>query len=167
MVWNAVCYSSSSTRSSACSTSPYPSHPTRGAIQAWSLTSLQQRLFKTGGRLIRHARYFTLQLAEREPLDADALSADSRAHRATRVVSDVTERPPQGGEQGRRPAARVSPRRVVTGGRPSAYAGSVSLRPQGRGVSSMRMSGRGGEDVTSPLARLDRGSRWIHIGNPG
>ena len=33
------------------------------AIQSWSLTSLQQRLFKTGGRLIRHARYFTLQLA--------------------------------------------------------------------------------------------------------
>ena len=27
-------------------------------------TSLQQRLFKTGGRLIRHARYFILQLAE-------------------------------------------------------------------------------------------------------
>jgi hypothetical protein len=34
------------------------------AIQNWSLTSLQQRLFKTGGRLIRHARYFVLQLAE-------------------------------------------------------------------------------------------------------
>jgi hypothetical protein len=34
------------------------------AIQNWSLTSLQQRLFKTGGRLIRHARYFTLQFAE-------------------------------------------------------------------------------------------------------
>ncbi len=33
-------------------------------IQKWSLTSLQQGLFKTGGRLIRHARYFTLQLAE-------------------------------------------------------------------------------------------------------
>ena len=30
----------------------------------WCLTSLQQRLFKTGARLIRHARYFTLQLAE-------------------------------------------------------------------------------------------------------
>ena len=28
------------------------------AIQSWSLTSLQQRLFKTGGRLTRHARYF-------------------------------------------------------------------------------------------------------------
>jgi Transposase DDE domain group 1 len=34
------------------------------AIQDWSLTSLQQRLLKTGGRLIRHARYFILQLAE-------------------------------------------------------------------------------------------------------
>src|SRR5438093_842970 len=34
------------------------------AIQSWSLTSLQHRLFRTGGRLIRHARYFTLQLAE-------------------------------------------------------------------------------------------------------
>ena len=34
------------------------------AIQSWPLTSLQQRLFKTGGRLIRHARYFILQLGE-------------------------------------------------------------------------------------------------------
>jgi len=34
------------------------------AIRSWSLTSLQQRLFKTGGRLIRHARYFVLPLAE-------------------------------------------------------------------------------------------------------
>jgi len=34
------------------------------AIQSWSLTSLQQRVFKTGGRLIRHARSFILQLAE-------------------------------------------------------------------------------------------------------
>ena len=34
------------------------------AIQNCSLTSLQQRLFKTGGRLIRHARSFILQLAE-------------------------------------------------------------------------------------------------------
>jgi hypothetical protein len=33
------------------------------AIQSWLPTSLQQRLFKTGGRLIRHARYFILQLA--------------------------------------------------------------------------------------------------------
>jgi hypothetical protein len=34
------------------------------AIRNWSLTTLQQRLFKTGGHLIRHARYFMLQLAE-------------------------------------------------------------------------------------------------------
>ena len=32
--------------------------------QSWSLTSLQQRLFKTGRRLIRHARDFILRLAE-------------------------------------------------------------------------------------------------------
>jgi hypothetical protein len=33
-------------------------------IDGWSLTSLQQRLVKTGGRLIRHARYYWLLLAE-------------------------------------------------------------------------------------------------------
>ena len=33
-------------------------------IEAWSLTSLQQRLVKTGGRLVKHARYYWLQLAE-------------------------------------------------------------------------------------------------------
>jgi len=30
----------------------------------WSLTSLQQRLVKTGGRLVNHARYYWLILAE-------------------------------------------------------------------------------------------------------
>ncbi len=34
------------------------------AIHDWSLTSLQQRLLKTGGRLIRHARAFTRKLSE-------------------------------------------------------------------------------------------------------
>ncbi len=33
-------------------------------IDAWSLTSLRQRLVKTGGRLIKHARYYWLVLAE-------------------------------------------------------------------------------------------------------
>jgi hypothetical protein len=33
-------------------------------IGRWSLTSLQQRLVKTGGRLIQHARYYWLLLAE-------------------------------------------------------------------------------------------------------
>ena len=35
-----------------------------GASTRWSLTSLQQRLVKTGGRLVKHARYYWLLLAE-------------------------------------------------------------------------------------------------------
>jgi len=34
------------------------------AVANWSLTSLQQRLVKTGGRLIKHARYYWLLLPE-------------------------------------------------------------------------------------------------------
>jgi hypothetical protein len=41
-------------------------HPRRlvlpPVIQSWSLTSLRQRLFKAGGRLIRHGRHFILPL---------------------------------------------------------------------------------------------------------
>ena len=33
-------------------------------VDPWSLTSLQQRLVKTGGRLVKHARYYWLLLAE-------------------------------------------------------------------------------------------------------
>jgi hypothetical protein len=33
-------------------------------IDKWSLTSLQQRLVKTGGQLVKHARYYWLLLAE-------------------------------------------------------------------------------------------------------
>jgi len=33
-------------------------------IQSWSLTGLQQRLVKTGGRLVKHARHYWLLLAE-------------------------------------------------------------------------------------------------------
>ena len=33
-------------------------------IDPWSVTSLQQRLVKTGGCLIKHTRYYWLQLAE-------------------------------------------------------------------------------------------------------
>ena len=33
-------------------------------IDTWSLTGLQQRLVKTGGRLVKHARYYWLLLAE-------------------------------------------------------------------------------------------------------
>jgi hypothetical protein len=33
-------------------------------INKWSLSSLQQRLVKTGGRLTKHARHYWLLLAE-------------------------------------------------------------------------------------------------------
>jgi Transposase DDE domain group 1 len=33
-------------------------------VATWSLTSLRQRLVKTGGRLVKHARYYWLLLAE-------------------------------------------------------------------------------------------------------
>jgi hypothetical protein len=33
-------------------------------VENWSLASLQQRLVKTGGRLVKHARYYWLFLAE-------------------------------------------------------------------------------------------------------
>jgi len=36
----------------------------RKKMENWSLSSLQQRLVKTGGRLIKHARYYWLMLAE-------------------------------------------------------------------------------------------------------
>jgi VIT1/CCC1 family predicted Fe2+/Mn2+ transporter len=36
----------------------------RGLDKELAMTVAGQRLFKTGGRLIRHARYFILQLAE-------------------------------------------------------------------------------------------------------
>jgi hypothetical protein len=36
----------------------------RARVDTWSLTSLQQRLVKTGGRLVKHARYYWQLLAE-------------------------------------------------------------------------------------------------------
>jgi hypothetical protein len=46
----------------------WPGRPLRRVlpkkIDHWSLTSLQQRLVKTGGRLVKHARYYWLRLAE-------------------------------------------------------------------------------------------------------
>ncbi len=36
-------------------------------IDTWPLTSLQRRLMKTGGRLVKHARYYWLLLAEGRP----------------------------------------------------------------------------------------------------
>jgi hypothetical protein len=66
----------------------------RGCIHRSTLLALgkrlelQQRLFKTGGRLIGHARYFVLQLAESH-LTGTLFSEDPRAYRAARLASDV------------------------------------------------------------------------------
>ena len=50
-------------------------------IENWSLTSLQQRLVKTGGRLVKHARYYWLLLAEGH-LNAAAVRSDAGPDRA-------------------------------------------------------------------------------------
>ena len=70
--WTRLCVIGSGPMRSECSSGSSPtilaiscagaSCPRR--FQSWSLASLQQRVFKTGGRLIRRARYFILQLAE-------------------------------------------------------------------------------------------------------
>src|SRR5713101_3211766 len=42
----------------------FPFSRCRHRSPTWSLSSLQQRLMKNGGRLIKHARYYWLLLAE-------------------------------------------------------------------------------------------------------
>jgi hypothetical protein len=59
------------------------------AIQNWSLTSLQQRRLKTRGA--RSARPVLHAAARRKLLDRGPLSADSPAHRAAGVATDVIE----------------------------------------------------------------------------
>ena len=58
-------------------------------IKSWSLTSLQQRLMKTGGRLVKHARYYWLLLAEKHlnrRLFGDIAGSDLGAAVAERVA---------------------------------------------------------------------------------
>ena len=45
-------------------TTPYKDLFMRDSSEYWSLTSIQTRLIKTGGRLVRHARRLVFQLAE-------------------------------------------------------------------------------------------------------
>ena len=47
-------------------------------IDSWSLTSVQQRLVKTGGRLVKHARFYWLLLAE-SPSDQTSVRGDAPA----------------------------------------------------------------------------------------
>ncbi len=51
-------------RPPACARSGHARPVLPARIGGWSLTSLQQRLETSGGRLIKHARYYWLLLAE-------------------------------------------------------------------------------------------------------
>jgi hypothetical protein len=91
-----------------------------GPIGKWSLTSLQQRLVKTGGRLIQHARYL-LGAIGREPSDAVAV----RGHAA----------------EGRRLAHACGIRRVQRGANlddDAGLAGEVFVDAPGKRVLSRR-----------------------------
>jgi DDE family transposase len=97
------------------------------AIKNCSLTSFQQRLLKTGGRLIRHARYSTLQLAE-SYLTPTLFGRSSRASSGWRgIPRDRREqlRREGEGEGGDFPAAVEQGRRVA--------GVAVSVRPDERG----------------------------------
>src|ERR1035438_2438189 len=65
-------------------------------IEGWSLTSLQQRLVKTGGRLIKPARYYWLMLAESH-LTRRLFGSMVRRSQRCRCTPD---RPRQGSEPG-------------------------------------------------------------------
>ena len=60
-------------------------------IGKWSLTSLQQRLVKTGGRLIKHARYYWLLLvaAGGEPSDAAVVCRHAAEDRGAAVAGGM------------------------------------------------------------------------------
>ena len=130
-----------------------------------SLTSLQQRLIKTGGRLIRHARYFTFA-ARGKLLDRSPLSSDPRAHRAAGVASDVIEcKRSLGGA--RRADAGVSLGMMFITEEASRGAGNC-----GPDASTTRRAA-GSEEVAIPAAcrvapvRGVRRSGWGYIANLG
>ena len=73
-------------------------------IKRWSLTSLQQRLVKTGGRLVKHARYYWLLLAPAGTRASDPAAVrrhaaeDLGAAGAGRLTRGRVQRSPPGEE---------------------------------------------------------------------
>ena len=57
-------------------------------VATWSLTRLQQRLVKTGGRLIQHARYYWLH-AGGEPSDAAVVRRHAGEDRDAAVTGRI------------------------------------------------------------------------------
>ena len=77
-------------------------------IGNWSLTSLQQRLVKTGGRLLKHARYYWLPLAESHLTRRlfGAMQQIAGSHHPNRVELPVVARQPRNRSQERHGRAR-------------------------------------------------------------
>ena len=92
--------------------------------------------------------------AGREPVDADSLSADSRAHRATRVASDVIELVAQAESQGRRGEC---PRGGWSGPEALEGYGISGAGRENEPCHRSRMGSMGGLGVTLPLASVKQG----------
>ena len=101
-------------------------------IRSWSLTSLQHRLMKTGGRLVKHARYYWLLLAEghlNRKLFGENADEDLGAACAGRMTPRVSEQREPG----------VAARRARSGVGRLALAGLNCLdRPQSEARSGAR-----------------------------
>ncbi len=61
-------------------------------IDKWSLTSLQQRVLKTGGRLVKHAPIL-LAAVGGEPPDAPPLRFDGKADRVAALARGIGQPP--------------------------------------------------------------------------
>src|SRR5215510_7924114 len=106
-------------------------------------------------------------LAGRELLDGGPLSADSPAHRATRVAPDLIERTaPEGSESWTTPGGSVS----AAGGHGRHAVGpcEVSRAGSSRTPRSSILNGRNpwlrGARLTQQRKKEEK---WVHIGNPG
>ncbi len=128
-------------------------------IDTWSLTSLQQRLVKTGGRLVKHSRYYWLLLAEshltrrlfgsmlRRIWAFRCQPADGRA-----LPETVGEERTEGGRSVRKNARGVVPR--------------VTIRAAGRVFRCETHAGRNRDRARSGWCRM-RPINGRQIGNVG
>jgi Transposase DDE domain group 1 len=129
------------------------------AIQSWSRTSLQQRLFKTGGRLIRHARYFTLQLVESYLTGSLFRQILQRIEQLTCNVIGRTAQ-----AESRVGAGRESPQRAVSSRKRRDQQRS---RRHNEAVTSGAGGQHGSEGVTSPRQCEPRKNMGSQIANTG
>ena len=109
-------------------------------IKTWSLTSLQQRLMKTGGRLVKHPRYYWLLLVEgqSQPGDCSATCCGGsgrcrcRAGNITRsrINSFWLKNIPQGAVSAGAPFSPLNQRLVSGRASPGALLAEVMCRVQ-------------------------------------